>query len=147
MLKKILLMLPIFVVIKSSELITMINNNENDLVISDKIHLDRLDVNAKNEIGQTALMAACEKGNFNLVNTLLQSGANVNAQDNNGMTSMMYASRSGKSLLIDLLASRGANELITDNYGKKAYDYASTDLVRALLSNPFRSARVNFNQS
>lgn len=49
------------------------------------------DVNAADEDGQTALMAAAEKGHVSKVRLLLDKGANVNARDKSGKTALQYA--------------------------------------------------------
>ena len=49
------------------------------------------DVNAADEDGQTALMAAAEKGHVSKVRFLLDNGANVNARDKSGKTALQYA--------------------------------------------------------
>lgn len=49
------------------------------------------DVNAADEDGQTALMAAAEKGHVSKVRLMLDKGANVNARDKSGKTALQYA--------------------------------------------------------
>ena len=49
------------------------------------------DVNAADKDGQTALMAASEKGHVAKVRLLLENGANVYARDKSGKTALQYA--------------------------------------------------------
>lgn len=49
------------------------------------------DVNAADADGETALMAAAEKGHVSKVKVLLDHGANVNARDRRGKTALQYA--------------------------------------------------------
>ena len=50
-----------------------------------------VDVNATNKKNVTALMIACEKGNANAINVLLNAGAHPNIIDANGNTCLHYA--------------------------------------------------------
>ena len=52
-----------------------------------------VDVNATNKNNVTALMAACEIGNKNAIDALLNAGADPNIIDANGDTSLHYAAR------------------------------------------------------
>ncbi|MDR3046972.1 MAG: ankyrin repeat domain-containing protein, partial [Bacteroidales bacterium] len=49
-----------------------------------------IDVNARDEWGETALMAAANYGNADILSLLLQNGANVNDKDNYGNTALLY---------------------------------------------------------
>jgi len=49
------------------------------------------DVNASDEDGETALMAAAEKGHLSKVKLLIEKGANVGAKDKTGKTALQYA--------------------------------------------------------
>ena len=57
------------------------------------------DVNAEAEYGETALMAAAEKGQVETVKLLLEAGADVNAQTKAGEygTALIAAVRRGKA--------------------------------------------------
>jgi uncharacterized protein len=59
------------------------------------------EVNAKDDVGWTALMGASYAGHLNLVQALLAKGAEVNAKANNGKTALMVASNAEvKALLV-----------------------------------------------
>lgn len=49
------------------------------------------DVNVADEDGETALMAAAEKGHLTKVRLLIEKGANVNAKDKTGKSALQYA--------------------------------------------------------
>jgi ankyrin repeat protein len=70
------------------------------------------DVNAQDEKGRTALMAACETGRTNIVKMLLASGANPNLQNNDGDTALNEATTTSEVGPTDTAGSRGGNIVI-----------------------------------
>jgi ankyrin repeat protein len=64
------------------------------------------DINAKDKNGATALMAASEARNAELVKLLLDHGADVNIQDKQGKTAYMLTS---DSVIKEILIKNGAN--------------------------------------
>uniref|UniRef100_A0AAV2IXQ4 Uncharacterized protein n=1 Tax=Knipowitschia caucasica TaxID=637954 RepID=A0AAV2IXQ4_KNICA len=61
-------------------------------------------VNAKaSQAGQTALMLASSHGSLEMVNALLEQGAEVNLQDDEGSTALMCASEHGHQDIVKLL--------------------------------------------
>lgn len=74
------------------------------------------DVNAKINIGMTALMFASEGGrldtvggHLDTVKLLLEKGANINAKDNEGMTALDWAKKGKYSEIVKLLKSAEKN--------------------------------------
>ena len=65
------------------------------------------DINAKDKNGATALMAASEARNAELVKLLLDHGADVNIQDKQGKTAHALAS---DPTIKEILAKHGANK-------------------------------------
>lgn len=65
-------------------------------------------VNAADHHGQTALMAACDKGDTACVQLLLHSGAQVNARDDDGRTALSHAADAGQGQIVRLLKHVGA---------------------------------------
>jgi len=59
------------------------------------------EVNAKDNLGRTALMEAGGKGNLEIVKLLIDNGADANAKDENGRTVLMEAARSGKLRILE----------------------------------------------
>jgi len=66
---------------------------------------DGLDVNAQDENGVTAIMAAAEFGRYKSVQYLIGAGASITIKDNKGMTALEYAKYMKHSNIIQLLKS------------------------------------------
>ena len=66
----------------------------------------------------TLLIDACDRGNPELVRTLLRAGANIEGRDNYGHTPLMHASRWGDTEIASLLLSEGANINAKDGAGR-----------------------------
>ena len=64
---------------------------------------------AKNKDGKTALLLACEQGNFEKAKELVAKGADINARDNNGRTPLMIACEKGQSDMVIYLLANGAD--------------------------------------
>jgi len=70
----------------------------------------KVDVNAVNKQGQTALHLAAMQGNKPIVELLLDSGADVNAKDKKDKTALELARKRRKQEVVALLQARGAKE-------------------------------------
>jgi ankyrin repeat protein len=66
------------------------------------------DVNARNTVGETALMWAASTGKLDVVEFLVSHGANVNVADNKGQTALMGAANAGNLDCEAYLMSNGA---------------------------------------
>jgi ankyrin repeat protein len=64
-------------------------------------------VNAKDNLGGTALMRAAFDGHKEVVELLLEKGADVNAKDKDGGTALMIAYVKGHKEIVKLLKSYG----------------------------------------
>ncbi|HEY3177407.1 MAG TPA: ankyrin repeat domain-containing protein [Casimicrobiaceae bacterium] len=114
----------------------------------------KANVNAKNRVGDTPLMAAALNGHLEIarklraqgadldprgwtpliyaatgghddvVTYLLDQGANINAQSPNGTTALMMAVREGRASTFDLLLRRGADVQHRNENGVSALDWA-----------------------
>ena len=75
-----------------------------------KQHLDAsVDVNAKDDVGQTPLHLAAEYGQKEVAVLLITNGADVNAKTQIGVTALHGAATQGYSKIIELLISKGAD--------------------------------------
>lgn len=81
--------------------------------------LNKADINAKNNQGQTPLMVALKNGDIDAFNALTAGGADVTIKDNNGKTALFYAeSLKGSSMLPDNEYKKIINLLSQDNRTK-----------------------------
>lgn len=75
--------------------------------------------------GATPLMRAAYVGRNDLVQILIDAGANINARDNTGSTPLMIAAMQNNVETFKLLIDAGADLLIKDNRGQTVEDYAN----------------------
>ena len=68
-----------------------------------------VDVNAKDDVGQTPLHLAAEYGQKEVAVLLITNGADVNAKTQIGVTALHGAATQGYSKIIELLISKGAD--------------------------------------
>jgi hypothetical protein len=69
-----------------------------------------VDLEARDEMGETALMKAAHKGFINTVKLLLANGADVKAKNPFGETALSLANREGRTYIAELLRQAGAKE-------------------------------------
>jgi TPR repeat protein len=80
-----------------------------------------VDMNTRDEYGQTPLMYAAASNDAAMAAFLLGSGADINARSDAGWTALMYAARDNPQLLSTLLQA-GADRLIINGDGQSAAD-------------------------
>ena len=68
-----------------------------------------------------------------ILETLLDHGANVNATNELGKTPLMYAAADNSAEAVELLLARGANPFLKDSSGETALDKTQDTRVRVLL--------------
>lgn len=88
------------------ELIVAAARGDSKLVI--QLISDGWDVNAADNDGYTALMAASYEGYDPLIDFLLREGAEINAEDNSGYTALDIAEENGYPSTVEFLLSQGA---------------------------------------
>jgi ankyrin repeat protein len=82
-------------------------------------------VNVRGEGGRTPLhVAVAGRGNRELIEALLDAGADVNAKDGRGYTPLHVTTVEGVAGIIHLLLDRGAEINARDNDGKTALTLA-----------------------
>ncbi|XP_028301043.1 KN motif and ankyrin repeat domain-containing protein 3 isoform X2 [Gouania willdenowi] len=98
---------------------------EDDMAVVKKL-FSQGNVNAKaSQAGQTALMLAVSHGRQEMVQALLECGADVNLQDDEGSTALMCASEHGRTEIVKLLLEQpGCDISIMDNDGSNALSIA-----------------------
>jgi len=81
-------------------------------------------IDVSNEYNITPLHYACYSKSKNVVDLLLDLGADINAKDIDGKSILNYAVVSGSERIVKKLLFRGADREIKDNNGKKCIDVA-----------------------
>ncbi|XP_024869085.1 uncharacterized protein LOC112452879, partial [Temnothorax curvispinosus] len=89
-------------------------------------------VNAKNVNGTSLHYAACN-GYDNIVNILLQNGADPNTVDNKGFTPLHYAAKSCHLKVVKLLLSNGAIYNTVSDDGKTPSDFSVDKSITRLF--------------
>ncbi len=79
-----------------------------------------MDINARGDRGETALMLAAVNHNIELLKFLIDNGAHVNDGDNNGYTALMFVSSEGDREVAGFLIGKGANMDSQNNNGETA---------------------------
>jgi ankyrin repeat protein len=94
-------------------------------------------VDARDDVGSTALILAARKGRLPVVRRLLVHGADVNATDCGGSTALIGAAWTGKAAVVRALLANGADVKARDRSGWSALGYAALSgdvaTVRVLL--------------
>ncbi|WP_319782078.1 formyltransferase family protein [Oceanisphaera sp. IT1-181] len=112
-------------------------NNELDLMPTISVKDFResvhrfLGINDKNEKGWSPIIVAAYHGRKDIIEFLLERGANINDRNYRGTTVLMYAKdyalRSKDYNIISFLLDKGADSRLRDWSGKTVYDYISTE--------------------
>ncbi len=86
----------------------------------------KVNVNAANNKGDTALIvgANADHGNVKITQLLLDHGANVNDANNDGNTALMCAIDKSHSEIVKALLKGGANPDLKNNNEETAWDLA-----------------------
>lgn len=74
--------------------------------------------------GNTALIWASGNGDVDMVQLLIDNGADINIKNKDGYTALIWASSEGHLDVVRLLLDAGANANIKDNWGNTALDEA-----------------------
>ena len=98
---------------------------------------DGASANARNRVGETALVIALKNDQPTLAMTMLKAGTDVNLSAVNGVTPLMAAAHAGQTDIVRLLLGKGADVSAADRLQKNAMTYAAgqgrTDIVVLLL--------------
>jgi hypothetical protein len=97
------------------------------------------DIEARDDIGRTALMLASERGYLSLINFLLDSDANIEAEGTDGWTSLHCASFNGHKYEVKKLLESGAFIEAQTDQGKSPLHLACQNghekVIKVLLKN------------
>ena len=97
---------------KYEELIRAITDDNDDNVksiITENKNISIFDLNQQDKYGNIPLCLASQNGNINIVNFLIENGANINQKDKHGNTPLFYALRFKHFDLATRLLEVGAN--------------------------------------
>lgn len=93
----------------------------------------RIDIEARNRMGLTAVAAAAFKGYERPLRMLIAAGANVNSSNEMNQTALMFASISGRTRAVEILMASGADKERTDSLGNTAISVARTQGADAVV--------------
>ena len=86
--------------------------------------------------GRTALICACDEGNYEITKYLIENGANINVQTIQGLTPLMYACDRGSYDCIKILLESGADINMKDVEGNNVafhLDFGLSTKICSLL--------------
>ncbi|EKV57992.1 ankyrin repeat-containing protein [Brachyspira hampsonii 30446] len=83
--------------------------------------------NEHTDISSTPLMNAAYRGNTNIINMLLENGADINYTTDFGMTALMMAASFNQFEAAKVLLENNADTSVTDEYGRTALDLAKLE--------------------
>ena len=99
-------------------------------------HLASDHLSMRNKDGDTALIEAARQGHFEIVQVLLEQGANPNLKNGRGRTALMVAAAQGNPHLVGVLLDHGSEAEATDAEGETALSLATRkgfrDVIEAL---------------
>ncbi|RTE68952.1 hypothetical protein BHE90_016671 [Fusarium euwallaceae] len=94
-------------------------------------------VNETSSMGRSALGISCANGSAEVVDVLLEKGADITAVDKNGVTPLIAASAAGHTEVVKLLLEKGADITVANNDGLTPLIIASAaghmEVVKLLL--------------
>lgn len=139
LLKKLNLLIFEFIKYDEFNLINLFINNKN------------ININIKNEYGQTPLHTACNRGKLNIVKKLIKFGANINAIDNDNNNVLSILSNNKYEIIKILLDNKFNIDTIDKNGNTlllNAIDYKDDTLIKLLSNyNPNLHIRNKNNKS
>ncbi|MFV0393287.1 MAG: ankyrin repeat domain-containing protein [Coprobacillaceae bacterium] len=96
-----------------------------------------IDLDTRDEFGNTALFYACNKGARDIVKLLLDNGADASIENNENMSVLHSVSNSGNKEIIKILLDAGTDINLSDNSGRKPLMYtilsAKTEAAKYLV--------------
>ena len=91
------------------------------------------DVTMKQDNGRTALIAAIEKSNTNIIRKLINLGADIDDPLNDGTTPLMKATLVGNYELVNILLKSGANPNLKNSNNDSALSIAIANNEKKIL--------------
>lgn len=103
-------------------------------LLSDPATVPLISINKPDESGSPALLLASCFGYAEIVELLLDAGADVNAHDSRGWSALVWASNNNHTSIAKTLVARGANTVAVTKMGRNASDFATDDTLKETLS-------------
>jgi ankyrin repeat protein len=111
---------------------------EGDLRVVNLFLMSGMDPNARDESGDTVLLAAAKNKQSAVVKALAAGKADLNARDKDGLTALMFAARAGDSSMVRTLLDQNAGVNAKTDSGRTPLMYAawteSPEIVASLLN-------------
>jgi len=92
-----------------------------------------INIDATDGLGNTALIIACEKGLLEIVNYLIDNGANVNHQNKQGLTPAMKAAENNNFFIVKLLLDKNIDLTISDFTGRTLKEISENSRDKRIL--------------
>ena len=108
-----------------NNLIEAAKNNDTNRINS-ILNKGKVDINAKNKDGETALMLASSEGHLEMVKLLVENGADYT-------NALRLASREGHLEVVKYLLENGADVNIKNKNGNAALDLAKIEDIKEVL--------------
>ena len=109
---------------KSTALIWAAGRGELDLIDYLVSCTNGNDIDHESSVGLTALVTACNAGQFRAVKMLLRSGANIDGETSRGYTPLIEAIKEGRKEIALYLAAQGAIITYKNRFRRTALDWA-----------------------
>ncbi|MBO7641621.1 MAG: ankyrin repeat domain-containing protein [Alphaproteobacteria bacterium] len=113
---------------------------KNPLAVNTILELEGIDINKKDEYGNTALAKAAGSYSFESAKCLLRAGADVNSQNVHGETPLLYAVDKEDKRMVNLLLNNGADVNLKRNDDRLILEIAAElsrfDSIDVLFENP-----------
>ena len=112
--------------------------NAGDTPTVQRLLQEGADINGRDELGRTAVMAATHGNHVDTVLALIEAGADINIRDNRMDNPFLYAGAEGLLDILKLTIAAGADTKLTNRFGGTALIPAAerghVEIVRELLT-------------
>ena len=111
---------------------------DGDVSTIQKLLMEGADINGRDALGRTAIIAATHRNQVEVVRLLIQAGADINIRDNRLDNPFLYAGAEGLLDILKLTIDAGADTKLTNRFGGTALIPASerghVEIVQELLT-------------
>ena len=113
-------------------------SEEGDALTIQRLLMEGADINGRDALGRTAIMAATHRNQVETVHLLIQAGADINIRDNRMDNPFLYAGAEGLLDILKLAIDAGADTKLTNRFGGTALIPAAerghVEIVQELLT-------------